>query len=1100
MPDISRLVIEVDSKGVLNAQGDVKAFDAMLKKLNGTAEKTEKSTADLSDKMGALQLVIGKLPRGLQSIASGLMGITSPMTAVAGAAIEVGEVVKKFVDESIDAFSKFEMIKTNLEVVTGSAELAARTFNELQRFSTLTPFGVDQLSQVSLMLRQAGTSASDLIPTLKALGDVSMGNSDIFNRMAMNYAQVANVGKASSMDMRQFLMAGIPINKMLDDIGKSGSTSFEDIREAIMAASREGGRFEGAMAKGAQTITGLKSQVEGLAEQSRALLAEYLKLSDVAKFILQLKAETNIKLNNYLATVIEIRNIEDQQASGVNKFADEYRKAELEVGKLTTSLEAASKTTALINIATAMLGSNARVILPVLDIAKASWRKQLETQEKIVEKYKPIIDAQKQQIQQQDEFNRRLEASKSKYAELNNIIQNAYQQSTEYTSKNLDDKISRLEKAIKDGGMVTGESFAYNRSSERGTSEQFHFFNPQELVEAKIGLAELQRQKADLYRRRDSKQELTEWQKIFKSAMNLSENDTKQSWFTRQSTAVNEFAKKLVTANDRAKLLYNTLGIENSTIEQAADAWEQLAANMIMSGEWQSNSSLFQQVAEYAKEARDAANEINLDKYISGLNMELSLLKMSSAEMERQKLISEYKVTNENKIAEAIRAQNVLRNEQQRLNLLSNATGLSENELKNLSNADTRRAFIKNINADIETAKLLSKVGMTDMVSEYENALKRIEGLIKAIYSPDFAKTFNIEIPFTEDILTIDEKEIYTVIQEYYRKVFTQLGVVPDEYVDYMLAMKELSTAYRSNKTIADNRIATEKYGNFANELRQREINAWLTDDQIRLNELVKEYGEERGKSIFNWEKEVQGAEALKNAMKSLGESMLNIAGSNFLSFTSDLGKAFQDARITEEEFTSASKNLLRSLIDTLPQLLLNVGLQLLPTQTALGLGFIAASGLMSFVSGMVNDADDAGRKAEADRLKTLQQQLMDLISQQREQQEYYLTQKRRINTTAINVNDAIITPSGIVHTHPEDYIIATKRPQDLMNGGGTNVIVQINNNTDATITQTESIAPDGSKLIELTIAKVVQREIANGGMDAALNARNQRLGGRKVT
>lgn len=43
------------------------------------------------------------------------------------------------------------------------------------------------------------------------------------------------------------------------------------------------------------------------------------------------------------------------------------------------------------------------------------------------------------------------------------------------------------------------------------------------------------------------------------------------------------------------------------------------------------------------------------------------------------------------------------------------------------------------------------------------------------------------------------------------------------------------------------------------------------------------------------------------------------------------------------------------------------------------------------------------------------------------------------------NVKDAIITPSGIVNTAPDDYIIATKNPGALGGGGGNSITININ-------------------------------------------------------
>ena len=219
MPDISRLVIEVDSKGVLKAEGDLKVFEKLLNKTGKTADGT-------ADKLGALQLVTGKLPGPLKSVSSGLMGVVGPGTAAAGVFVELGEMAVRYVGEALDAFAKYETIKTNLEVVSSSAEEASKTFNELRSFAGGTPFDLGQISDAAVMLRQANIESKNLISTLESLGNVSGGSSERFGRIAMNYAQIAQLGKASSMDMKQFMMAGVPIQKMLEDIGKAGSTSF----------------------------------------------------------------------------------------------------------------------------------------------------------------------------------------------------------------------------------------------------------------------------------------------------------------------------------------------------------------------------------------------------------------------------------------------------------------------------------------------------------------------------------------------------------------------------------------------------------------------------------------------------------------------------------------------------------------------------------------------------------------------------------------------------------------------------------------------------------------------------------------------------------
>jgi hypothetical protein len=273
-----------------------------------------------------------------------------------------------------------------------------------------------------------------------------------------------------------------------------------------------------------------------------------------------------------------------------------------------------------------------------------------------------------------------------------------------------------------------------------------------------------------------------------------------------------------------------------------------------------------------------------------------------------------------------------------------------------------------------------------------------------------------------------------------------------------------------------------------------------LSKEEARLKELTIRLGDEaRAKELYALEQEIQKTEALKDALETLKEAGISLAASSLVDFAYDLGKAFQDGTVSSDEFSDALKNMLRSLIDAMPQLLLNVGLQLISAgQWQAGLAFIGASGLMSFISGLVSEAEDNGRNDEYEKLKRIQQQITDLIAAQKDQDEYYTVKRRQLNAqNTMNVNDAIITPRGIVNTNPEDYIIATKHPETLMGGGAAPVNITIINNTPATITQQEGINEDGARQITLLIDQVVQNGLAGGKYDRAMVAMNRRAAGR---
>jgi hypothetical protein len=153
----------------------------------------------------------------------------------------------------------------------------------------------------------------------------------------------------------------------------------------------------------------------------------------------------------------------------------------------------------------------------------------------------------------------------------------------------------------------------------------------------------------------------------------------------------------------------------------------------------------------------------------------------------------------------------------------------------------------------------------------------------------------------------------------------------------------------------------------------------------------------------------------------------------------------------------------------------------------------------MAFVSGMMEDANKDEEQDKIAQLQRLQEQISNLIEEQRKQQEYYLLKKRNLNATAsMSANDAIITPKGTVYTHPDDYIIATKKPGDLMSGGG-NVYIKVINNSPSTVTTEQGTGDDGAKLITVLVDQVVQNGLASGKYDRAMNAARQRTAGRRV-
>lgn len=189
---------------------------------------------------------------------------------------------KNFVEMGVSYNAQIEKYTTGLTNMLGSAEAAQQAMENIQEDAAKTPFNVDSLVSANQYLISAGENAGYARKTIMALGDAvaaTGGGSDELNRMAQNLQQIANTGKATAVDIKQFAYAGINIYQVLADYtGKSVqevqnmTISYDLLSQALIAASEEGGRYYGAMETQSQTMNGRMSTLQDNVKQLAGLL------------------------------------------------------------------------------------------------------------------------------------------------------------------------------------------------------------------------------------------------------------------------------------------------------------------------------------------------------------------------------------------------------------------------------------------------------------------------------------------------------------------------------------------------------------------------------------------------------------------------------------------------------------------------------------------------------------------------------------------------------------------------------------------------------------------------------------------------------------
>lgn len=191
-----------------------------------------------------------------------------------------------FIASGIEYNAQIEKYTTGFTNMLGSAEAAQQVMSQIQEDAAKTPFDVEPLTKANQYLISADENASYARNTIMALGDAisaTGGGNDELNRMSQNLQQIANTGKATAADIKQFAYAGIDVYGILADYtGKSTAEvqkmtiSYDLLTQALQAASEEGGRYYNSMDTQSQTMNGRVSTLKDNVKQLAGLMTSDL--------------------------------------------------------------------------------------------------------------------------------------------------------------------------------------------------------------------------------------------------------------------------------------------------------------------------------------------------------------------------------------------------------------------------------------------------------------------------------------------------------------------------------------------------------------------------------------------------------------------------------------------------------------------------------------------------------------------------------------------------------------------------------------------------------------------------------------------------------
>lgn len=250
--DIGRIATEI-GKRIDSAFGNVSTEDLQ--------QETEAATDKIHDLGEATKSETEKMDASLKKMAAGI-----------GAYFSIQKLTE-FENEVINVRSEMESLQISFKTLAGE-QMGGELFEQIKEFELRTPMIMQDLAAGAQTMLAFNIPAQEVMEHLKAIGDISMGDSEKFKSLTLAFSQMSATGKLMGQDLLQMINAGFnPLQVISEQTGKSigdlkdemskGAISTKMVQDAFHAAAAEGGQFNGMLEAQSKTLKGAISNLEG---------------------------------------------------------------------------------------------------------------------------------------------------------------------------------------------------------------------------------------------------------------------------------------------------------------------------------------------------------------------------------------------------------------------------------------------------------------------------------------------------------------------------------------------------------------------------------------------------------------------------------------------------------------------------------------------------------------------------------------------------------------------------------------------------------------------------------------------------------------------
>ena len=262
----------------LKQDGDTSSLEAKIRSTNEKLKEQKSSLFNLTQEQANARLSVKKLrdeyalyrQDGEKNV-DVTKQVEQAMSNM-GKKLLGGYSIKEFLSSMIRVRGEFQSMQTAIETMVGK-DMAGQLIPQIKELAKISPLTMSDMIGAEKMMLGFNIQAEDTIKYLKAISDISMGESSKFNSLTLAFSQMSAAGKLMGQDLNQMINAGFnPLQIISEKTGKSiatlkdemskGAVSAEMVQQAFIDATSAGGKFYNMSENASKTINGQLSMMQ----------------------------------------------------------------------------------------------------------------------------------------------------------------------------------------------------------------------------------------------------------------------------------------------------------------------------------------------------------------------------------------------------------------------------------------------------------------------------------------------------------------------------------------------------------------------------------------------------------------------------------------------------------------------------------------------------------------------------------------------------------------------------------------------------------------------------------------------------------------------